>query len=116
MVYYMSNRQSFLSARPQFIPCIIAAAFLLGALGAWPYGYYKLLRVVVCLAAAYVAYLGYDSRRFWATWLFGLIVILFNPIIPVHLTREIWQPIDVGSAILFIGTGFFFRTGKNNST
>ena len=34
--------------------------------------------------------------------LFGFIAVLFNPLIPIHLSREIWQPIDVVCATLFV--------------
>lgn len=36
----------------------------------------------------------------WA-WVFGIIALLFNPIIPVHLSREIWAPIDIMAALIF---------------
>ena len=38
----------------------------------------------------------------WAVWLFGFIAVLFNPLIPIHLSREIWQPVDIVCGILFM--------------
>jgi hypothetical protein len=33
---------------------------------------------------------------------FGIVVVLFNPIIPVHLyDKVIWMPIDIAAAIVF---------------
>jgi len=75
---------------------------LLLTLAPWPYGYYQLLRFVVCGAAVYVAVTAYKWQRTWVTWLFGFIAVLFNPLIPIHLSRDIWQPIDLISAILFL--------------
>jgi len=46
---------SVLQKHPHLIPAIIAALILLGALAPWPYGYYQLLRFVVCGVAVYVA-------------------------------------------------------------
>jgi len=89
--------------RPHLIPSLIAAAMLLLALVPWPYGYYQLLRFVVSGVAVYIASMVYQKQRFWATYLFGFVAILFNPLIPIHLSRKIWQPIDVICAILFIG-------------
>ena len=37
----------------------------------------------------------------WAITMAG-IALLFNPLIPVHLTRDIWIPIDLSTALLLI--------------
>lgn len=91
---------------------LIPAALLLLALVDMPSGYYVLMRIVVCLASAIVAYGGYkreDSVN-GTVILFGLMAILFNPIIPVYLyDREIWMTIDVIGAIVFVIKGFAFK-------
>jgi hypothetical protein len=74
---------------------------LLLALVPWPYSYYQLLRFVTCGAAVYVAFMAYNWQKMWAVWLFGFIAVLFNPLIPIHLSREIWQPIDVVCGVLY---------------
>jgi len=96
--------KNILEKRPHLIPCIIAAIMLFLALAPWPYGYYQLLRFVVCGVAVYVAFMAYNWQKMWAVWLFGFIAVLFNPLIPIHLSREIWQPIDVVCGVLFIVT------------
>ena len=88
--------------RPHLIPSIVAAAFLLGALGRWPYDYYVVLRVVTCASAAFVAFNAHKWQRMRWLWLFGGIAILFNPLVPVHLSRVTWQPIDVLTAVAFL--------------
>jgi len=88
--------------RPHAIPCVIAAAFLLGALARWPYGYYTLLRWVTCAGAVYVALTAQGWKHIVWVWVFGFVAVLFNPLVPVHLSREIWQPIDVAAAALFV--------------
>lgn len=41
---------------------------------------------------------------FWA-WVFGLLAILFNPIIPVYLQRQSWQIFDyVAIVVIFLAT------------
>ena len=83
---------------------LVPAALLLVALLPLPYGFYVLLRLVVCGAAALLTY---DECRLcggvsgWAMLLAG-VALLFNPLIPVHLTREIWAPIDIGAALLMV--------------
>jgi hypothetical protein len=102
--------------RPHLIPNAIAALVLIGALAPWPYGYYQLLRFVVCGVGAYVAYLAYNWQKLWATWLFGFIALLFNPLIPIHLPKETWQPIDIICAVLFAVVAFTLKKpSKENS-
>lgn len=98
-----------LKKRPHIIPSLIAALMLLGALVEWPYGYYQLLRFVVCGVGVYVAYTAYNWQKMWAMWLFGLIALLFNPPISIHLSREIWQPIDEICALLFVAIAFILK-------
>jgi hypothetical protein len=68
-----------------------------------PYGYFTLLKFVVFIGSAYIAWKTYEYKHdgFWI-WAFGFIAILFNPLIPIYLTREIWQVLDVATAI-FLG-------------
>jgi hypothetical protein len=94
--------RTILEKRPHLIPCIIAAIMLFLALAPWPYGYYQSLRFVVCGMAVYVAFMAYNWHKIWALWLFGFIAVLFNPLIPIHFSRELWQPIDVICGILFV--------------
>jgi len=95
--------------RPHLIPGIIAALMLFGSLGQWPYGYYQLLRLVVCGVSVYIAFNAYQWHKIWAIWLFGFIAILFNPLIPIHLSRELWQTIDIVCAILFFVMAVFLK-------
>ena len=92
----------FLERRPHVIPCVVAAVLLVGALGKWPYGYYTLLRLVVCAAALFVTVFSYQQKHLWATWCFAVVAVLFNPVMVVHLSRQIWGPIDVVAAALFV--------------
>ena len=91
---------------------LIPAALLLLALVDMPSGYYVLMRIIVCLASAIVAYGSYKrgGSLNGSAILFGLMAILFNPIIPVYLyDREIWMPIDIIGSIVFVVKGFVFK-------
>jgi len=94
---------------------IIAAILLFWALDRHPYGYYTLLRFVVCGVAAYSAYFAAElKKKSWA-WIFGIIAFLFNPIIPIHFDRDTWQIIDVGVAILLLVSLFLLQKPKKES-
>ena len=81
---------------------LVAAGMLLGALGRHAYDYYVLLRWVVCGVGGLGAFRASEvGKKGWA-WALGIVALFFNPIIPVHLTRETWAPIDVGAALLLL--------------
>lgn len=82
---------------------IIASVFLLFALAdGLPYGYFMLLRLIVCGVSVFTALYAYEIDKTWGCWVFGFIALLFNPLIPVHLTREIWVVIDVITALTML--------------
>ena len=78
------------------VPQIAAIGLLLWALVPYnPYGYYVLLRLIVtgvCLLSAYQAHL---RNNVGIMWLMIAFAVLYNPIVPVHLTREIWTVINL---------------------
>ena len=91
---------------------IISSAFLFIALfDGLPYGYFTLLRFVVCIVSAYLAYKTYEENKesLWV-WVFGLIAVLFNPIIIIHLQREQWWVIDLIVGIFFVLSIFLIKT------
>ncbi len=94
---------------------IIASAMLLIATVRMPYGYYTVTRIVVCGLAAYLAYAGWERgvlSRLWST-IFGLVAVLFNPILPVYLSRRTWYPIDITVALLFAAHLAFVLLTRN---
>ena len=94
----------------------IATAFLLLALlEGWPYGYFTLLRFVVCIAMVLIAYLSYQEKREGWTWSFVVIAILFNPIVPIYLAREAWWFIDLVVAAFLGVTMITLKLSPKNS-
>jgi len=82
------------------IATIVAGVMLVGALLDLPYGYFQLLRLVVCAVAAYGASGAYkNDASVWAVTL-GLIALLFNPVFPVYLNRSTWIFIDLVAAVV----------------
>ena len=82
---------------------IVPAVMLFAAQGnGWPYGYFVLLRWVVCAAACLIAFVAQAWRRSEVAIVFGFVAILFNPIAPVYLNRSTWAPIDLAAAVVFL--------------
>lgn len=79
---------------------IVAILLLFWALADNPYGYYQILRWVICGVTGYSAYLAYKKgKNVWA-WIFGIIAVLYNPIAPIYLEREMWSMFDMVVAII----------------
>ncbi|MBI1748051.1 MAG: hypothetical protein HYR55_15900 [Acidobacteria bacterium] len=79
-----------------WIPQLIASLMLLWALNtANPYGYYILLRWICCAAFAYLALQALVQKKQSLGWVLGITAAVYNPIIRVHMTREIWSVINV---------------------
>lgn len=100
----MSNKNEHNNFHKYFL--IIPILMLFGSLGQWPYGYFTLQRWIVTISSIIVLLKAFDQNIDWAKIAFILIAILFNPIVPIYLTREIWIPIDIISGVLFL-FGYF---------
>ena len=81
---------------------IVAMIFLLlPIMQKWPFGYHTLLRLVVFIASIYLAFLAMQAGQFVWMILFTILVILYNPIIPIHFKKEVWQIIEIFGAAVF---------------
>lgn len=96
---------------------IISIIMLLLAIpkGLFPYGYYNLLRLVVCGTGAFLAVRSYKAENIAWVWTMGIIAFIFNPIFPMHLNKEIWVVIDIVIAIIFSVYLFVAKSGRGNN-
>ena len=90
---------------------LIPAGMLFAAVLHLPYGFYTLLRLVVCACAGVVAYQAWPRQVLWSV-VFGVVALLFNPLIQVRLSREEWAPIDIGVGALFVVHGLWTQRQK----
>ncbi len=84
---------------------IIATVLFLIGFARMPYGYYNFLRLAVCAMSVYSAVLYVKSTRRVnpAVIVFGVLALLYNPIIPVRLgDKGIWIIINIITAIIFL--------------
>lgn len=96
---------------------ILAAVLLILALDKHPYGYYTILRFIVCGVSGYGAYFAHEIKNKYWVWIFAIVAILFNPIRPIYLDRGTWQVIDIGvAAVLLISLVFLREVKRNNES
>jgi len=81
----------------------ICAGLLFLGIAKLPIGYYTLLRIAVTIGSIAVVITELENGlNFWVIS-FGLLAILFNPLIPIYLyNKSIWMVIDFISGILFL--------------
>jgi len=91
------------------IAAAISVFMLFLAIPRLPYAYYIFLRWVVSATALFSAWAAYECRRKPWVFVMGGIAILFNPIIPVHLSKETWIVIDFTAAIVFLASIFLIK-------
>lgn len=83
------------------IIAIAAAVALAAAILPWPYAYYQALRLGIFAASLYcgIKFKAAGDDKLAYALLFTALV--FNPFLPVHLTRAIWLPLNLLGATLF---------------
>lgn len=102
--------------RPHLIPSLIVAIMLFIAITDLPYGYFQLLRWLTCADSILVAVLAYRWNKSWASWIFIVIAILFNPIFPITFSKATWRPIDIICGIIFMLVVIFIRKPVKEET
>ena len=81
---------------------ILTTVAVLAALLPLPYGYYQLLRVLMFGVFAYGAFTSWKHHEAWLPWVMCGVAFIYNPLMPLHLGREIWMLVNLGTA------GFLF--------
>jgi Family of unknown function (DUF6804) len=113
-----------------YVAWLVATVILvLAVTGRHPYGFYTLLRWICCAAFAFSAFVASEKNRVPWVWIFGVLAMLFNPIVPLPFKRDTWQMIDwvtigviVVASVAFWPPGMFSRqfhfkisSSKNNA-
>ncbi|WP_049781168.1 DUF6804 family protein [Hahella chejuensis] len=80
----------------------IAAGMLFVGVLSLPYGYYMLLRIVACGVFAWAAFITYEKNEEVVPWVFGILAIVFNPLIKIHFSKELWAVVDFCSGLFLL--------------
>ena len=86
---------------------LIPAVMLVIPLAPLPYGYFMLLRLVVCGASIWLSYALITGRSWQGMgWTFVAIALLYNPVFRVHFERELWMILNLITAVPFVLFGW----------
>jgi len=65
-----------------------------------PYSYYQLLKIFTFITTCYSASKFRDNSKWF--WTMICIAILFNPIRPIKLDKELWNLLDITTGVIFL--------------
>ena len=96
---------------------LVAIFLLVAAEGKHPYGFYMVLRTAATVGGVYWAVRVYQAGpRSWM-WAFLAVALLLNPVLPVRMHREHWQPIDMVISVLLFGwAAYWFRRTRQRAS
>lgn len=66
-----------------------------------PYGYYRLLRVAIFLAALFHLQVSNERSEYVWVWVFGAVAVIYNPIATLSLGKPIWIPVNLATILIF---------------
>jgi hypothetical protein len=95
---------------------LATAVFAFVAMADLPYGYYRLLRWIVCAVAIASAVQLHRGQRQGLAWVLGAVALLFNPIIPVPLGKASWRVFDGAAGVAFLGVLYLARKDRHRDT
>jgi small basic protein len=74
-----------------------------------PYGFYMLLRVIICLTAVMGFIRAREEQRTTWLWIYVVIAVLYNPVLPAHLIlKPLWFVANlVTIVLLWVGLSKF---------
>ena len=67
-----------------------------------PYGYYQLLRLVATGVFAWATFVAFRRGHVGQGVGLAALALLFNPVLPVYLSKALWVPIDLGAAVALV--------------
>jgi hypothetical protein len=73
----------------------VVAVFLFLGIFELPYNYYVLLRWIVGCSALIVSYKFFSTKINNLGFIYLLIGIIFNPFLPIYLSKSTWLPLDL---------------------
>ena len=90
---------------------IVCGLLLWAILPTNPYGYYQILRIIVCCFVGYLVISNPSKISAPAKkWVAIGVVILYNPFFKIHLGRSLWTAANLLTAIILIWITSFKQT------
>ncbi|MDD3067029.1 MAG: hypothetical protein PHO48_04350 [Candidatus Gracilibacteria bacterium] len=99
----------------ELLAFVIIIFLLVAAFGDVPYGYYELNRVVVFSYFVYQLSKIYKRSDDPQIWIFGITALVFNPLLPLDLGKEIWVMADLAAVGVVVFCLFISNRNLHNN-
>lgn len=86
---------------------LVPAGLMLGALGPWPYAYYQVLRLITLGCLGFVLYRMLPWQWTWRRGVLAVVLVIYNPVFPLHFPREVWAVINVITATALLAVAYW---------
>lgn len=91
---------------------IVAAAVGIALIPTLPYGYYTIMRWVVCALCGWLAISAHAARQEPWVWAWIIVAGIYNPIFPVHANREVWSIVNLATIAIAAWFGLGAKRNK----
>lgn len=102
------------------MPLVLALLYLIGADGTLDYGYYTFIRVISLIMLGIFIFAYYSVRGTLLNFpsiAAIFVMVLFNPIAPIHMSSDTWAVLDVISAISLVAVSIYIlKTDISNGS
>ncbi|MBT9605031.1 DUF6804 family protein [Microbacterium sp.] len=95
--------------RNALAPGLIAAAALFVAPALLDSDWFTVVRFIVAILALIVASFAYQERQLWWMPAFGVIAIVWNPVIPIPAEGPVWVAAQPVAAVVFLVAGAIIK-------
>lgn len=113
----MNNNDAYEDLKPLVIVNLIMAALFLIGVADLPYGYYQFLRIATMVLSGIsilYAFMIYEKFVNFPCISSLLILILFNPVLPIYMDKESWAVFDViSAALVLVSCAFAYFKAKS---
>jgi hypothetical protein len=93
---------------------LIGAGLLIGAFGGHRPLFHESVKLIVCGVTVYGVYYTYKLNiKLWKV-VFAVIAILFNPFLPVHVSRQAWEVYELAAAGVLLLSVFFVKSANKD--
>lgn len=82
---------------------LLILLLMLLSLAPMPYGFYKLMKLIIFVFSSLIAFHLYNKNiKKGIFMIFIGVIFLYNPIAPIHFTKEIWIVINTITLLSFL--------------
>lgn len=98
------NKEKIMKNENLILKIVMIAMLGIAIITIHAYGYYVLLKLVVCGGCGYLASIAYSKDARGWLWVFGGIAVAYNPIIRFPLGREVWTFVNIATIVALVGS------------